>query len=74
MKSIVLIGLSALAFSALASPSEEAPAELIAELTQYCKEIAEDEGTNGKPLDIFVLECVNDELESEGYQKLTSLN
>ncbi|BFT29820.1 hypothetical protein D210916BOD24_09960 [Alteromonas sp. D210916BOD_24] len=74
MKGLMLIGLSALTFSAIASGSEEAPAELIAELTQYCKEIAEDEGTKGKPLDTFLLECVNDELEAEGYQKVKSLN
>lgn len=69
-----LFGLSALAFSAMATESETAPAELIAELTQFCKEVAEEEGTKGKPEDVFVLECVNDELEAEGYQKLKSLN
>ena len=69
-----LVGLSAMAFSVLAAASEEAPAELVAELTQFCKEIAEEEGTKGKPEDVFVLECVNDELEAEGYQKLKSLN
>ncbi len=69
-----LFGLSALAFSVMATESETAPAELVAELTQFCKEVAEEEGTKGKPEDVFVLECVNDELEAEGYQKLKSLN
>jgi hypothetical protein len=54
--------------------SETAPAELIAELQQYCTEVTEDECTQGKPMKTFVLECVNDELESEGYQKITSLD
>jgi len=69
-----LFGLSALAFSVMAAESETAPAELVAELTQFCKEVAAEEGTKGKPEDVFVLECVNDELEAEGYQKLKSLN
>ena len=43
-------------------------------LKQLIKEIAEEEGTKGKSEDVFVLECVNDELEAEGYQKLKSLN
>ncbi|BCO19710.1 MULTISPECIES: hypothetical protein [unclassified Alteromonas] len=74
MKGLLLIGLSALTFSVLATESEKAPAELIAELKQYCAEVAEDEGTQGKPIKAFILECVNDELESEGYAKLTSID
>ncbi|GFD67671.1 hypothetical protein [Alteromonas sp. KUL106] len=74
MKGLVLIGLSALAFSVIATESETAPAELVEELTQFCQEVAEEEGTKGKPEDVFILECVNDELEAEGYAKLTSLN
>ncbi|WP_334059380.1 hypothetical protein [Alteromonas sp. S005] len=69
-----LVGLSAMAFSVIAAASEEAPAELVVELTQFCKEIAEEEGTKGESEDVFVLECVNDELEAEGYKKLKSLN
>ena len=37
-----LVGLSAMAFSVIAAASDEAPAELVAELTQFCKEIAEE--------------------------------
>ena len=74
MRSLFLIGCSVMALSVSATESETAPAELIAELQQYCTEVAEDEGTQGKPMKTFVLECVNDELESEGYQKITSLD
>ena len=69
-----LVGLSALAFSVTATASEKAPAELVAELVQFCKEVAEEEGTKGKSEDAFLLECVNEELEAEGYQALKSLN
>ncbi|WP_338518069.1 hypothetical protein [Alteromonas gracilis] len=74
MRSVFLIGCSVMALSVSATDSETAPAELIAELQQYCTEVAEGEGTQGKPMKAFVLECVNDELESEGYQKITSLD
>jgi hypothetical protein len=63
-----------MAFSLTAMASETAPAELVEELTQFCQEVAEEEGTKGKPEDEFVLECVNDELEAEGYAKVSSLD
>lgn len=69
-----LVGLSALAFSVTATASEKASSELVAELVQFCKEVAEEEGTKGKSEDAFLLECVNEELEAEGYQALKSLN
>ncbi|GFD74990.1 hypothetical protein ACI7YQ_12260 [Alteromonas marina] len=74
MKGLVLIGLTAMAFSLTAMASETAPAELVEELTQFCQEVAEEEGTKGKPENEFVLECVNDELEAEGYAKVSSLD
>ncbi len=48
--------------------------DLIAELTQYCTELAEEDGTDGKELKVFLLECINEELESEDYQPLSKLN
>lgn len=71
---IGIFGVCSLALSVMASESEKAPAKLIAELTAFCQEVVDEEGTNGKPEDAFLLECVNEELEAEGYPKLTSLD
>jgi hypothetical protein len=43
------------------------------EYKEYCKEIADDEGTGKLSMDEFLLVCVNDELETEGYQPITKL-
>lgn len=74
MKGLMLVGISALTFSAMATAQEAAPVDLIAELTQFCTEVAEDEGTKGMALNEFLLQCVNDELEAEGYATVSSLN
>ncbi len=47
--------------------------ELVSELKQYCAELAEEDGTDGKELPVFILDCVNEELDIEGYQLLTKL-
>jgi hypothetical protein len=36
-------------------------------------EVAEDEGTGELSMEAFLLNCVNEELESEGYQPITKL-
>ncbi|MFT6779118.1 MAG: hypothetical protein ACJAV1_003061 [Paraglaciecola sp.] len=46
---------------------------LVSELKQYCAELAEEDGTDGKELPVFILDCVNEELDTEGYQLLTKL-
>jgi hypothetical protein len=73
MKTLVSLFLSCLAVSAFASEAKLAPAELVAELTAFCQEVAEEDGTNGKPLNVFLLECVNEELESEGFEPVDAL-
>lgn len=47
--------------------------DFVLELKQFCQDIADDEGTDGKDLPVFLLECVNEELDSEGYQPITKL-
>lgn len=73
MKKVLLTLGLLIATSAFADERPVADKELIAELKQYCNEIAQEEGTDGKELKVFMLECVNEELESEGYQPLTKL-
>lgn len=48
--------------------------ELLVELKQYCTELAQEDGTGGKDLQVFLLECVNEELDAEGFQLLTKLD
>lgn len=71
---IVLLTLSLLlTTSVLADERPVADKKLIAELKQYCAEVAKEDGTDGKDLKVFMLECVNEELESEGFQPLPEL-
>lgn len=71
----LLLTLSVLFTTAvIADDRPVADKDLIAELTQYCTELAEEDGTDGKDLKVYMLECVNEELESEGYQPVTKLN
>lgn len=58
---------------ALADDRDVAPPDLIEELKVYCQEVATEDGTDDKPLPEFLLECINEELESEDYQPITKL-
>ena len=71
-KLLLTLGLL-LTTSVFADDRPVADKELIVELKQYCKEVAHEDGTDGKELKVFMLECVNEELESEGYQPLAKL-
>jgi hypothetical protein len=68
----VLLGLGAV-FSVVANDAPVADIEVIMDLKQFCEDIAEDEGTGDVTLPEFLLTCVNDELEAEGYQPITEL-
>ncbi|WP_447131107.1 hypothetical protein [Paraglaciecola aestuariivivens] len=73
MKKVLLTLGLLLTSSVMAEERPVASAKLIAELKQYCTEVAEEDGTEGKKLEVFMLDCVNEELESEGYQPLVKL-
>ena len=73
MKKVLLTLGLLLTSSVFADERPVADKELIAELTQYCTELAQEDGTDGKELKVFMLECVNEELDSEGYQPLAKL-
>tara|TARA_R110001592_G_scaffold89078_1_gene262037 strand:+ start:21498 stop:21812 length:315 start_codon:yes stop_codon:yes gene_type:complete len=73
MKFLLGLVLSLTMFGAVADEGEVADAALIAELTQYCNDIAEEDGTGGQNLNVFLLECVNNELKSEGYQAIEKI-
>jgi hypothetical protein len=69
---LLLVGLF-FAASTIADDRPVADTQLIVEYKEYCKEIADDEGTGKLSMEEFLLVCVNDELESEGYQPITKL-
>jgi len=73
MKKVLLTLGLLLATTVMADEQPKADKEVIAEFEQYCTELAQEEGTDGKDLKVFMLECVNDELKSEGYQLVTTL-
>lgn len=49
-------------------------ARTIDELKQFCSEIAEEDGTGDLSLPAFLLVCVNEELDEEGYQLIKKLD
>jgi hypothetical protein len=73
MKKLLLTLSLLLSTTVMADDRPVADKELIAELKQYCTELAQEDGTDGKELTVYMLECVNEELDLEGYQLLTEL-
>lgn len=58
---------------AIADEEKEASSEVIQEYTQMCLDWAKDDEINNDDLKPYVLKCVNDELESEGYKKVNDV-
>ncbi|MBQ4858214.1 hypothetical protein [Pseudoalteromonas sp. MMG007] len=58
---------------AVADDTPIASAEMIKEYTEMCVNWAKDDDVNDEALNAYVLRCVNDELESEGYKKISSV-
>ncbi|MFT7417735.1 MAG: hypothetical protein ACI9DS_002909 [Glaciecola sp.] len=73
MKYTLLVASLIFVTSAFADDRPVADAEVIMEYKEYCKEIADEEGTGKPAMDQFLLTCINDELESEGFQPITKL-
>ncbi|MFY8328288.1 hypothetical protein [Pseudoalteromonas sp. ZZD1] len=59
---------------AVAQNAVEASAETIQEYTEMCLDWAKDDDISNEALKPYVLKCVNDELETEGYKKVTDVN
>jgi hypothetical protein len=69
---LLMVGLL-FAASTIADERPVADTQLIKDYQEYCKEIADDEGTGKLSMEEFLLVCVNEELETEGYQPITKL-
>lgn len=53
---------------------EKAPAEMVTELTQMCLDWAKDDAVEATSLKKYVLDCVNGELTSNGYQPVEDVD
>jgi hypothetical protein len=73
MKKLLLALGLLLTTAAMADERPSPEKELISELKQYCTELANEDGTGDKELQMFILECINEELDSEGYQPISKL-
>lgn len=58
---------------AMADEAKEASAETIKKYTDMCLNWAKDDDVSNDDLTPYVLKCVNDELESEGYKKVNDV-
>lgn len=60
-------------FFSVSDDRPDADQEIVEDLVEYCKEVANDEGTGDLNLPQFLLKCVNQELEYEGYKPIKKL-
>lgn len=61
------------AVNAVANDATDASAETIQEFTEICVSWAKEDDVSNEELYNYVLKCVNDELTSEGYNKVTAV-
>jgi hypothetical protein len=73
MKTVALLLVGLLSFSSYAEEQPVADEALLKELKQFCTEMAEDDGITADKMAQYLLTCVNEELESEGYAPVTKL-
>jgi hypothetical protein len=73
MKKILAVLAFSFAFSTYAEDLPVADSDTKKEMVEYCKEMAEDESIEAVDLQSYLVECVNKELESEGYAPITKI-
>ena len=73
MNKVLALLLSSVAFSTYANNLPVVDADTKKEIIEYCKETAEDESVAAAEMQKFMLECVNKELDSEGYAPVKKL-
>ena len=64
---------SVVATFAVAEDAVDAPEEIIQEFTEMCVSWAKEDDVSDEAIYNYVLKCVNDELTSEGYNKVTAV-
>ncbi|GAB2697703.1 hypothetical protein [Aliiglaciecola aliphaticivorans] len=60
-------------FVSVSYAQEVADPDTVSDMLQYCLEVAEEDGTGDLSKQEFILNCVNQELESEGFTKINAL-
>jgi hypothetical protein len=73
MKKTVLILLGIFALPCFAGDDAVASKDEVSELKAYCMESADEEQVPAAALSAYLLKCVNDELASEGFQAVSSI-
>lgn len=73
MRALVLLLVSAW-ISNTNAYSTSASKTVINEAIELCKEYALEDGVKKEELETYLLECVNEELESRGFQKIESID
>lgn len=73
MKKSILLLVTVFSVGVTADEMSIATADEVAELKSYCQEIADEEKVAPADVAQYVLKCVNEELNSEGYQAVTSV-
>lgn len=73
VKFAVVCVLCCAAFSTISFDRPEADLQIVEDLIEYCNDVANDEGTGELTLSQFLLRCVNQELEYEGYKPIKKL-
>ena len=63
-----------IAGSLIADERPVASNDLVEELKSYCMEVEPDYRAPSQTFDEFLLQCINDELDSEGFRPLLALN
>lgn len=52
----------------------EAPQETVKSMTEMCRSWAKQDGIEDAELSSYLLNCVNDELQSQGYQPVSGID
>ena len=50
-----------------------APKDVVDSIVEQCKQYASEDGVKAEDMDSYVLSCVNDELDDQGYAKVDKL-
>ena len=69
--SVIILGLTSLTLTADDLP--DAPKDFIDSVINDCKEYAAEDGIEQEKMKGYLLECVNGELDAEGYKKVDKL-
>ncbi|TQV77408.1 hypothetical protein FLL45_05540 [Aliikangiella marina] len=75
MKTIFTLFALVIALNVTATGSgQPAPKEVLDEYIETCKEYALEDGVTAERLEVYMLECVNEDLEANDYQRIDKID